>query len=245
MTSDKATMTEKEFCDKYGKKYKKQVPQWFAAGYLGAATKDEKTGVYSIPCDIPLPYSARSNVTQLPTLWRDMLLAASKTQSLFETMYPKLAPGVFSRQLQEMVDSGFIRISKTESGDPYLELRPAGFEYMTKLNDKEKKHVLDKVAKLVQTGATIAQAITTVWPYIQPYISSVPFFGAYAVEGIKVRFYGLSFVYDYYIAPAKERETNAQSGRDQSGCRYRKRCLGCSQLRRKEPRTLPSSEETA
>ena len=38
------TMNAKEFGEKYGKKYTKLVPKWYAAGYLGATTKDEKTG---------------------------------------------------------------------------------------------------------------------------------------------------------------------------------------------------------
>lgn len=167
------TMNAKEFGEKYGKKYTKLVPKWYAAGYLGATTKDEKTGVYSIPDDIPLPYSTKGNVTQLPTLWRDILSAASNMQSIFETMYPKLPPNVFSRQLQEFADAGFIRINMTASGDSYLELRPAGFEFMKKLDDDEKKKVLDKVQKAIATGCTIAQAFIAAWPYIQPYLNNV------------------------------------------------------------------------
>ena len=110
-------MNAKEFGDKYGRKYVRKIPQWYAAGYLGNTTKDEKTGVYAIPDDMPLPYSAHSNVTQLPTLWRDMFTAAAGMQSLFGTMYPNLAEGVFERQLQGLVDAGFLRVSRTASGD--------------------------------------------------------------------------------------------------------------------------------
>ena len=49
-------MNAKQFCEKYGKKYKKKIPQWYKAGYMPGASKNESTGDYSIPEDTPVPY---------------------------------------------------------------------------------------------------------------------------------------------------------------------------------------------
>ena len=49
-------MNAKQFGEKYGKKYTRKIKAWYEAGYLGNTTRDEKTGVYVIPDDIPLPY---------------------------------------------------------------------------------------------------------------------------------------------------------------------------------------------
>ena len=163
-------MNAKGFCDKHGRRCKHKIYQWYIAGYLGNTTKDEKTGIYSIPDDIPLPYSAHSNVTKLPTLWKEMLTAAASMQSLFETMYPKLPKGVFERQLQGLVDAGLLQISRTASGDEYLELLPAGIEFMNKLNDSEKKSILDNVMKVIEAGSSLVTAFKVTWPYLQQFL---------------------------------------------------------------------------
>ncbi len=166
-------MNAKQFGDKYGRKYVRHVPEWHKKGYLGKSTQDEKTKIYSIPDDIPLPYLAHSNVTKLPTLWKELLDAASGTRSVFPSMYPKFASGVFERHLNDFADAGLIRISKTPSSDAFLELLPAGYEFMTKLTDSDKKNVLDKACKIVTTGVAVAQAFATVWPQIQPLLQTV------------------------------------------------------------------------
>lgn len=164
-------MNATQFGEKYGKKYVRKIPKWYKAGYLGNTTKDAKTGIYSIPDDIPLPYSAHSNVSQIPTLWKEILEAAEQTQSIFASMYPKLPSGVFNRQLNNLVEAGFVQISYTFSGNQYLELQPAGFEYMQKLSDDDKKVILTKANSLIVTGCTVVQAFFTVWPYIQPFLT--------------------------------------------------------------------------
>ena len=161
------------FGKKYGMKYVRKIHKWNDLGYLGNTTQDIKTKEYSIPDDIPLPYSANSNVTYTPTLWRDMLDAAAHSQSMFSTMYPKLPEGEFDDQLQNLVNAGFIKIKQTKSGDSYLSLQPAGQEFKNKLNDKEQKDILGKVNKLVTTGWTLIQAFNTVWPFIAPYLSQI------------------------------------------------------------------------
>lgn len=160
-------MNAKQFGEKYGTQYMAKIPQWYAAGYLGKAAKNEKTGIYSIPDDIPLPYQARGNVTRIPTLWKDMLAAAAGMRSLFASMYPKLPEGVFDRQLRELCEAGFIRVSETASGDPYLELQPAGLAFMNQLDDAEKRTVLDKVKKAVDAGYTFLKALSLVAPYLK------------------------------------------------------------------------------
>lgn len=163
-------MNAKQFGDKYGKKHIRKIPKWYAAGYLGNATKDEKTGIYTIPDDIPLPYDAHRNVTKLPTLWKEIFTAAESTKSMFSSMYPKLPTGVFDRQIQNFAEAGFISVSYTASGDPYLELLQPGYEYMTSLSEGEKSNLLVKVNKAVMTGCTITQAFVAVWPYIQAFL---------------------------------------------------------------------------
>lgn len=163
-------MNAKQFGEKYGKKYIKKIPTWYSANYLGATTKDEKTGVYSIPDDIPLPYSADKRITKLPTLWKQILDAATKMCSLYPSMYPKLPTGVFDRQLQGFVEAGFIRISQTESGDVFLELQPAGYEYLHRLSDSEKSRVFKIANEAVKTGCVVAQAFIAAWPYLQQII---------------------------------------------------------------------------
>ncbi len=155
-------MNAKQFGEKYGKKYSRRIPVWYALGYLGNTTKDEKTGVYTIPDDIPLPYTGHKNVTRLPTLWMEILDAASCTQSMFGSMYPKLSSGVFDRQLTDFETAKFIRISKTKSGDSYLELLPTGYNFMHNLTVSEKKEVFVRANELIKTGCSVAQALAAV-----------------------------------------------------------------------------------
>ena len=61
-------LTAKEFADKHAISSRKIKP-WYEKGYLGSTTKDEKTGVYDIPEDTPVPYSADGRIKKIPKLW--------------------------------------------------------------------------------------------------------------------------------------------------------------------------------
>ena len=154
-------MNGKEFGKKYGNKYRRKIPKWIEMGYLGDATKDPRTGEFSIPDDIPLPFSGHSNITQLPTLWNEILKAASQNCSIFPAMYPKLPEGCLERQITGFVESGVISIQQTENHYQYLELRPNGMRLMRELTETEKKDVWNRVLKKINTGWTLAQAIAS------------------------------------------------------------------------------------
>ena len=159
-----------QFCQKYGRKYAYKIPEWYKVGLLGNATKDEKTGEYTIPDDIPLPYSANKNVSTMPTLMRDILLAASRCCSLHSSMYPKISKDSFNRMVQECKDANLINVLYTESGYQYLELKPAGINLINTTTEKERKVILGKVYKLVIAGSTLLSALASVWPLIQSFI---------------------------------------------------------------------------
>lgn len=154
------------FCEKYGNKYRNRIKKWYEMGYLGNTTQDEKTLEYSIPDDIPLPYCADPRVSTLPTLMRDILEASARCCSLFASMYPKIPKGTYDRTLQDFVDQQLIRICYTESGDEYIELRSAGWKFMTEIDSREREKKLKKVTELISNGLSFIQAFASVWPLI-------------------------------------------------------------------------------
>ena len=160
-------MNATQFCEKYGKKYASKIPKWYEAGYLGNSTKDKKTGEYNIPNDIPLPYSANSNVSTMPTLMRDILLAAAECCSLYSGMYPKIHIDSFDRMLRDCVEAGLIRVCYSESGDQYLQLTPTGVAFLKGTTKEERKVILGKVYKLIMAGSTLVTALATAWPLLQ------------------------------------------------------------------------------
>ena len=78
-------LTAKEFADKHAISSRKIKP-WYEKGYLGSTTKDEKTGVYDIPEDTPVPYSADGRIKKIPKLWGELLDAAQSQNSVFPRM---------------------------------------------------------------------------------------------------------------------------------------------------------------
>lgn len=163
-------MNASQFGDKYGKKYLKKIRHWYDCGYLGNATRDEKTGVYEIPDDIPLPYSANANVSTMPTLMRDILLAASGCCSLYPSMYPKIKKASFDRMIQECVDANLIDICYTESGDQYLELNPLGLEFLNNTTEDERKLIFEKTYKLIIAGSTLLGALANLGILLQGFL---------------------------------------------------------------------------
>lgn len=160
-------MNATQFCEKYGKKFASKIPKWYEAGYLGNSTKDKKTGEYNIPNDIPLPYSANANVSTMPTLMRDILLAASECCSLYSEMYPKIPKDSFDRMLHECIEASLICVCYSESGDWYLQLTPTGVVFLDGTTKEERKTILDNVYKLIMAGSTLITALVTTWPLIQ------------------------------------------------------------------------------
>lgn len=156
----------KEFGEVHGKKYTRKIKAYGELGYLGEHYKDEATGAYCIHESTPVPFDADKRVTRIPTLWMQLLSAATECRSVFPSMYPKLPDRCFERQLDELIKAEFIRIVPTESGVPYLELQHLGFEFMEKLTQKEQRATLDKVEKVISVGLTIAQAFAAVLPSI-------------------------------------------------------------------------------
>ena len=60
------------YCKRNGIRNTKKIKKWVDAGYLGDASKDEKTGKYIISKDVPVPFSANAKVSTFPTLMRDI-----------------------------------------------------------------------------------------------------------------------------------------------------------------------------
>lgn len=156
-----------QYAGQHGIKNLRKIKTWFDAGYLGEATKDEKTGVYDIPEDTPLPYNANSQVSTIPTLWRDILIAASLQQSIYEKMYPLFQAGTVESEIEKFSDEGLIEVRVTSSGAKYLHLCASGYEKLAKLNKSQQKNVLLKIASFVADGATLMKAFSEAWPYIE------------------------------------------------------------------------------
>ena len=152
----------------------RKIKKWFDAGYLGAAVKDEKTGVYDIPADTPIPFKADCRISHLKSFWKQILNAAESQNSLYESMYPRLQPGTFDRYIKDFVEAGFIRVQTTESGAKYLELCVAGDKYLNELTEKEQTEVFSLVEKGIAAGTSFINIISVVWPVILPYLQSVP-----------------------------------------------------------------------
>lgn len=159
-----------EFCKKYGIKDRHIVRKWYKAGYLGKTTVDEKTGVYSIPDDIPLPHKANSRIKRIPTLFDDLIEAAGNLCSVYPSMYPNIPEDVLNNQIQHMCELEILQISYTHSGDPFLELLPLGRECYSKVNKQQRIKIWQRVYKTVILGATVTQAFASVWPYVQTLI---------------------------------------------------------------------------
>ena len=153
-------MTVSEFCDKYrdrcGKDCSKRIPEWYAAGYLGNATK---AGKYNIPEDVPLPFYANKKVSTFPTLTRDILTAASLGCSIFPGMYPKIREDSFERVLQDCVDSQYVRVCYTESGYPFLELTTNGTRFLDNYTETERKALLIKAFSMAAQGISFVAAL--------------------------------------------------------------------------------------
>lgn len=147
------------YCKKYGIKNTKKIKKWYDAGYLGNSSKDEKTGVYNIIDDVPVPFSANAKVSTIPTLIRDILTAASKGCSIFPSMYPKITEETFERVLKDCEDANLIRICYTENGDSFLEITPEGSRFLLDYTEKERKKIFDKACKLIATGVTLFNAL--------------------------------------------------------------------------------------
>lgn len=165
-------LTATQYAKKHGINNVRKIKKWYDLNYLGNAIKDEKTGVYDIPEDTPLPYNANNKVSTIPTLWRDILIAASLQQSIYESMYPRFQAGTVEAEIQKFSDEGLIEVRITESGAKYLQLCNSGYERLTVLNKKQQTNAFVKVAAFVADGATLVKALSTAWPYIEPLIEN-------------------------------------------------------------------------
>jgi hypothetical protein len=164
--------TAKEFARISGVPVRK-VSEWYDAGYLFGATRNERTKVYDIPKDTPVPYNANKKVCTLPTLRRDILIAASSQQIIFESMYPLFKEGTVESEIASLEKNGMIEVRYTESGACYLHLCHDADSELAQLTAAQKKDFFEKVVKSLSDGLALAKALQTLWPLIQPYLEQM------------------------------------------------------------------------
>ena len=163
-------LTAKEFADKHTISSRK-IKSWYEKGYLGATTKDEKTGVYDIPEDTPVPYSADSRIKRIPKFWEELLDAAQNQNSVFPGMYPYIKDVVFTSQIESFIGAGLIKQNTTQSGPCFFEITTVGYEFMNTLSANERKKAFEKIERRIATGASLVQAICAVIPLVQQLFS--------------------------------------------------------------------------
>lgn len=159
-------LTAKEFAEKNGISSKK-IKLWYDNGYLGTATKDKKTGIYDIPEDTPVPYSANSRIKRIPKFWEELLDAAQNQNSIFPGMYPYIKGDVFASQVESFIDAGLIKRNTTQSGPCFLEITTAGYELMNTLSANERQKAFNNIERSIATGAGLIQAICAIIPLVQ------------------------------------------------------------------------------
>ncbi len=137
------------------------VATWFKKGYLPHATQDATTKGYSIPEDTPRPYKGDGNVKKITSLILKLLDAANLQQAVFPSMFPKMASGTVDRTIEDLVDSGLIRIQLTHSGDQFLELTQVGMEFMATPAAKRNK-VISAIGQSLSRGIEALAAVVTI-----------------------------------------------------------------------------------
>ncbi len=156
-------LNAKQFAKRCGRKNIAIIKKWYDAGYLGKATRDEKTGVYDIPEDTPIPYAANVKTQRNSTLRAQLLDAADKNQMVVASMYPLISNNDFRAQLQEMIDNDLLEVVTTVSGLSYLRIKSAGQVIITNTsNAQERKRVFEKIERIMSNSAntiTIVQAL--------------------------------------------------------------------------------------
>ena len=162
-------LTAKEFADKHNIS-SRRIKAWYEKGYLGAATKDDKTGVYDIPEDTPVTYSADGRIKRIPKFWGELLDAAQNQNSVFPGMYPYINDEVFTSQIESFVDAGLIKRNTTQSGPSFLEITTVGYEFMNTLSANDRKKAFEKIERRIATGASLVQAICAVIPLVQQFL---------------------------------------------------------------------------
>lgn len=157
--------TAKEYAKNKGIKERK-IKKWFEADYLGLATRNEKTGIYDIPEDTPVPYSADCRITRKSSLWKELLDAADLQQAIFPSMYPKLDPELVQSQIDEFASGGLLTVRTTNSGCKYLDITPEGHAFLQSLSEAELKKTLEKAEKCISATCNVIQALATVAPLL-------------------------------------------------------------------------------
>lgn len=156
-------LNAKQFAERCGRKDTAIIKKWYDAGYLGDATKDEKTGVYDIPEDTPIPYAANVKTQRNSTLRTQLLDAADKNQMVVASMYPLISNDDFRAQLQEMIDNNLLEVVTTVSGQSYLRIKSAGQAILANTSTaQERKSVFEKIERIMSNSAntiTIVQAL--------------------------------------------------------------------------------------
>ena len=153
---------------------KRKIKPWFDAGYLGAATRNEKTGVYDIPEDTPVPYAADSRIKRKSSLWNELLDAADLQQSIYPSMYPLLSPQLVETQIEEFDEAGLLNVRTSTSGAMYLDITPEGRTFLLSFSADERKSILDKAAKAVSVSCNLIQALQMAAPALQNLFSKLP-----------------------------------------------------------------------
>ena len=150
-------MNGSQFQKRFDIKSGKTVARWYEKGYLGNATKDEK-GIYSIPEDVVLPYSANARVSTLEKLWRDIFRAANKCQAIYPSMYPKFSNGIVEGEIKKLAESGYIEYGSTQSGCRYLKLNFDHYADFKKLTDRDQLSAIDGIVKMISNGTSVTSA---------------------------------------------------------------------------------------
>lgn len=153
-------MNAKEFALKCGVS-RGLVARWYENGYLGAATRDEKTGIYEIPENTPAPYTANPRVNRISSLYLEILKAADRSCSLFPTMYPQIPEETVIQVIDEFVSKGLIRKCTSIVGIDYYVLQSQGAIMLQKLNGEQKDKLLREIQTAIQAGSVFITILHT------------------------------------------------------------------------------------
>lgn len=156
-------LTAKQFAERCGRRSTGAVRRWFEAGYLPGATRDEKTGIYDIPEDTPIPYTPNKKTKRNTALWFALLDAADMNRMVAASMFPLIVEKDFEAILQEMIDDELLELVKLSDGRSYLRIRHSGQNFLNRYADRAyRKGFVEKVERMLTDSAsvlTIAQCL--------------------------------------------------------------------------------------
>ena len=116
------------------------IKRWYDKGYMPGAERNDCTGEYKIPADTQMPYHGKGleKVTKIPTLMIKLLEAAESAQSVFPSMFPRIAENGFQHTLDELIHGEKVVLVETENG-AYLHITATGVVLKDELETLSKK----------------------------------------------------------------------------------------------------------